>query len=150
MDEALIIGGGPAGASLAIRLARAGRPVRLIEREAGPHDKVCGEFLSFEAAGYLTEVGLDARALGAVPIAGVEILHGERSASAGLPFEALSLSRRVMDEALLARARETGAQVERGRRVTGLARRGEGWRARLDGGEEIEAAQIFLATGRPT
>jgi flavin-dependent dehydrogenase len=148
MEEALIIGGGPAGASLAVRLARAGRPVLLIEREAGPHDKVCGEFLSFEAAGYLAELGLDATALGAVPITGVDLLHRDRMAGSDLPFQALSLSRRVMDEALLARAADVGAQVRRGRRVTRLERLARGWRAHLNGGEVVEAADAFLATGK--
>ena len=37
MTHALVIGGGPAGAALATRLARAGR-------EGGPVDKVCGEW----------------------------------------------------------------------------------------------------------
>ncbi len=144
----MIIGGGPAGASLAVRLARAGRPVLLIEREAGPHDKVCGEFLSFEAAGYLAELGLDARALGAVPITGVDLTHGDRTARSDLPFQALSLSRRIMDEALLARAAEAGARVMRGRRVTRLQRLAGGWRASLNDGEVVEATDVFLATGK--
>jgi flavin-dependent dehydrogenase len=148
MEQALIIGGGPAGASLAVRLARAGRPVLLIEREAGPHDKVCGEFLSFEAAGYLTELGLDATALGAVPITAVDLRHGDLTAQSDLPFQALSLSRRVMDEALLARAADVGAQVIRGRRVVRLQRLAGQWRAQLNDGEAVEAAQVFLATGK--
>ncbi len=148
MDEALIIGGGPAGASLAIRLAAAGRPVRLIERESGPHDKVCGEFLSFEAEAYLAQVGVEARDLGAVGIEAVEILHRGDRAAAPLPFRALSLSRRVMDEALLARAARVGAAVERGRRVTGLAFVEGAWRARLDDGRVLARRRVFLATGK--
>jgi flavin-dependent dehydrogenase len=148
MEAALIIGGGPAGASLAIRLARVGRPVRLIEREAGPHDKVCGEFLSFEAAGYLAELGLDARALGAVPITAVDLLHGGLAARSDLPFKALSLSRRIMDEALLARAVEVGADVIRGRRVTRLEQSAQRWRAHFSDGEVVEASDVFLATGK--
>jgi flavin-dependent dehydrogenase len=148
MEEALIIGGGPAGASLAVRLAQAGRPVLLIEREAGPHDKVCGEFLSFEAAGYLTELGLDAAALGAVPITAVDLMHGGLTARSDLPFQALSLSRRIMDEALLARAVEVGARLRRGRRVTRVEHLGGVWRAKLNDGEVVEATNVFLATGK--
>jgi len=148
MEPSLIIGGGPSGASLAVRLARAERPVLLIEREAGPHDKVCGEFLSFEAAGYLADLGLDARALGAAPITGVELMHRDLTAQSDLPFQALSLSRRIMDEALLARAVEVGAEVLRGRRVTHLQRIDGAWRAELNDGERIEAANVFLATGK--
>ena len=44
---ALVIGGGPAGSAVATLMARAGGRVVLIEREAGPHDKVCGpEFMT--------------------------------------------------------------------------------------------------------
>jgi flavin-dependent dehydrogenase len=148
VEPALIVGGGPAGASLAVRLARAGRPVLLIEREAGPHDKVCGEFLSFEAAGYLADLGLDALALGAVPITAVDLMRRDLTARSDLPFQALSLSRRIMDEALLARAVEVGARVMRGRRVTRLERRTDKWRAHLTDGEAVEAADVFLATGK--
>jgi len=148
MEETLIIGGGPAGASLAVRLARAGRSALLIEREAGPHDKVCGEFLSFEAAGYLAELGLDAAALGAVPITSVELLYRDLTARSNLPFQALSLSRRIMDEALLARAAEVGARLIRGRRVTHLQRQAGLWRAQLNDGQVVEAADVFLATGK--
>jgi flavin-dependent dehydrogenase len=148
MDEALIIGGGPAGASLAIRLAAAGRHVRLIERERGPHDKVCGEFLSFEAVAYLNELGVDAQALGAVPIDEVEVVCGADRSRAPLPFRALSLSRRIMDEALLARAEALGARIERGRRVSGLTFEGGAWRAGLDGGGALSHRRVFLATGK--
>ncbi len=148
MDETLIVGGGPAGASLAIRLAAAGAQVRLIEGQAGPHDTVCGEFLSFEAGRSLLEVGVDPAALGATPVEAVALCRGARRSSVPLPFRALSLPRRVMDEALLARAAEAGAVLQRGRRAAGLERAGAGWRVRLDGGGSIEAARVVLATGK--
>src|SRR5437588_12938894 len=44
--DALIIGGGPAGAATALSLARAGWTVALVERKAFPRRKVCGEYLS--------------------------------------------------------------------------------------------------------
>jgi flavin-dependent dehydrogenase len=45
VSETLIVGGGLAGGAAATLLARGGERVTLFEREAGPHDKVCGEFL---------------------------------------------------------------------------------------------------------
>jgi flavin-dependent dehydrogenase len=147
MDRALVIGGGPAGAGLAIRLAQAGRAVTLLERETGPHDKVCGEFLSYEAADSLRRLGVDAHALGAVPIDRVAVCAGTRRTETALPFTALSLSRRVLDEAVLARAAAVGAEVRRGVRVTALSRNGA-WRAQGEGGEGFEAATVFLATGK--
>ncbi len=64
----LVIGGGPAGSMVAIRLASAGHPVLLLERERTAHHKVCGEFLSREAVDYLREAGVDPILLGADPI----------------------------------------------------------------------------------
>ena len=70
MEEIAIIGGGLAGSSAACVLARAGRPVLLIERTAEPHHKVCGEFLSIEAQAYLADLQYlrdGARAVSATP-----------------------------------------------------------------------------------
>jgi flavin-dependent dehydrogenase len=59
MPRALIIGGGPAGTAAAITLARAGRAVTLIERNADPTDKVCGDFLSVDAMAQAEALGID-------------------------------------------------------------------------------------------
>ena len=141
-----MVGGGPAGAALAIRLARAGREVMLVERETEPHDKVCGEFLSESAVAQLQGFGVDLSAAHA--IGRVRLLHGARAVEATLPFRALSLSRRVMDEALLDRAVEVGAEVRRGLRVTGVEPSGQGWRTATAGGETFDAREVFLATGK--
>jgi flavin-dependent dehydrogenase len=148
MSHAVVIGGGPAGAALATRLARAGREVVLIEREAGPADKVCGEFLSREAGLYLTSLGLCLPALGAVPIDALRLCERGQLATVKLPFTAWSLSRRVLDEALLALAGAAGATVRRGVKAQGLAPSEAGFRARLEDGTEVAADAAFLATGK--
>ncbi len=148
MSETVVIGGGLAGAAAATRLARAGREVVLLEREAGPVDKVCGEFLSREAGLYLTSLGLDLGALGAVPIEAVRLAMRGRVAAVKLPFPAWSLSRRVLDEALLGRAAAAGATIRRGQRARELARSGESFCVRLEDGATIEAHTAFLATGK--
>ncbi len=145
--EVAIIGGGPAGAALAIELGRAGRDVLLIEREAGPHDKVCGEFLSHEALVSLAALGVDAEALGAVPIGKLSLAAGGREVDTTLPFQARSLSRRVLDEALLDRAAAEGARLLRGQAVMEARRDGDGWRLRLREGTQVAAANLVLATG---
>lgn len=64
---------------------------------------------------------------------------------AKLPHPAAGLSRRTLDEALLAAAGAAGATVMRGRSV----RAAEALlHVRLDDGEEIEAESLFLATGK--
>ncbi|WP_200840786.1 NAD(P)/FAD-dependent oxidoreductase [Geminicoccus flavidas] len=146
--DAVVVGGGPAGATLAQALAAAGRDVVLVEREAGPHDKVCGEFLSQEAIHYLRLSGLEPGRLGAVPIAEVDVSAGGKRVTCPLPFTAYSLSRRRMDEALIELARGAGSRILRGRSVQGLERCGGFWTARLDDGDTIRAQDAFVATGK--
>jgi flavin-dependent dehydrogenase len=142
--EVAVVGGGLAGASFAALTAAAGRDVLLIERETGPHDKVCGEFLSREAQLYLRALGIDVPALGAVPISTLGFALGRRAVSVPLPFTGLSLSRRVLDEAVLTRAKRSGARVLRGQRATGIA---DG-AVRLEDGAAVDARTIVLATGK--
>src|SRR5271168_3474216 len=121
-DEVLVIGGGVAGCAAAIALARKGRRVRLIEREATPGHKVCGEFLSGEALEDLDLLGIDVASLGAVPIDYVRLAAARRAAEAPLPFPAASLTRKTLDTALIADAIAAGVRVERGRSVQSLSR----------------------------
>jgi flavin-dependent dehydrogenase len=146
--ECLVIGGGLAGAMAAMRLTQAGREVLLIEKERTAHDKVCGEFLSPEAVAYLREAGVEPLGLGAARLRRVRLAAGERAVEAALPFEALSLSRRLLDEALLTRAKEAGCVVRRGAAVERLARESDGWCADLADGERVRAASVFHATGK--
>lgn len=144
----VVVGGGLAGGAVATRLAERGCDVTLVEREAEPADKVCGEFLSAEAVGYLDALGVDVRSHRAQRLDAVRLSDGDRVASVELPFEAWSLSRRLVDAALLERAERSGARVLRGRRALGVARAADGWDVRLDGGERLDARAVFLANGK--
>ena len=131
MSRIVIAGGGIAGASAACLLARDGCEVTVLERSLGPTDKICGEFLSAEAQHYLARVGIDPVALGGHPITNVRLVRGGTLVQNALPFRGLGLSRRVLDEALLAHAERSGAAVMRG--VTA---------------NEITPELKFLATGK--
>ena len=146
--DRLVIGGGPAGAMASLRLAAAGRNVVLIERESGPHDKVCGEFLSAEAAAYLHQAGIAPRQLGAVLIRTVSISAGDKLVETALPFPAFSLSRRVLDAALLRRAEENGCQVLRGVAAEAIVSRDGERLVTLGDGRSLSASTLFLATGK--
>ena len=73
--DVIVVGAGPAGAASAILLAERGLDVLVLDRAAFPRPKVCGEYLSPEAARVLDGLGvlkaLDAA--GAVPLAGMRI-----------------------------------------------------------------------------
>jgi flavin-dependent dehydrogenase len=146
--DALIAGGGPAGAAVACHLAKAGKKTLLIEKEKHAHHKVCGEFLSFEAQTYLRELGVDPIRLGAAPLRFVRLINDRRVARASLPFTGLGLSRFVLDEQLLSRAAVYGAAIWRGHRVRRVTHPGQRWRVETNGLEAMEADAVFLATGK--
>ncbi len=151
MTSALVVGGGPAGSALAIKLATAGRDVVLLERDRAASDKVCGEFLSREAGLYIAALGIDLAKLGAVPVDSVSLCASGQSrpgVSVSLPFAATSLSRRVLDEALLERAESAGVSVKRGVLVREISKTKRGWCARTADETSIDADAVFLATGK--
>jgi flavin-dependent dehydrogenase len=114
MAGTLVVGGGLAGPAAAIWLARAGSPVTLWDRERVPAHKICGEFLSWEAQAWLSELGVDLDALGAVAIDRVRLVTARRTAVGRLGFTARSVTRRALDAAMLEAAAAAGATVERG------------------------------------
>lgn len=147
-SEALILGGGLAGSMVALDLARAGRQVVLLEKSRGPHDKVCGEFLSREALHYLGRHHVDPLALGAVPIRSVRLVMNKVQVECALPFTALSLSRRRLDAEMLRVASSAGVEVQRGACVEAVGKRDNTWYADLRGGGVLAAKNAFLATGK--
>jgi flavin-dependent dehydrogenase len=145
-SPALVVGGGPAGTAAAITLARAGIRPHLMDRQAGPHDGVCGGFLGWDAMAALRDLGVDALTLGARPIGHLRLLARARCVELALPHQAAGLSRRLLDEALIGIAQDAGAVVMRGRAV----RTADPLRPtiRLDDGEEWVGEALFLATGK--
>jgi len=146
--DVIVVGGGPAGSAAAAWLADAGARVVLVERTAGAHDKVCGEFVGADALALLHDLGVDPAGLGAVPVERLRLLHGARTAEAPLPFPAASLSRRILDEHLLDIARDRGATVRRGVAVRAAETGPGGVRVALADQSVLTAGALFLATGK--
>jgi flavin-dependent dehydrogenase len=141
---ALIVGGGPAGATAALLLARAGCPHLLIERDAETGDALCGGFLSWRTLDTLAALGIAADALNPDCVTRVRLFAGGRIAEAPLPRPARGVSRRRLDSLLLARAADAGAAIERGVAVAAAEPGG----VRLRDGSPIAADALFLATGK--
>ena len=120
--DALVVGAGPAGATSAALLARAGYRVAVIDRAAFPRDKACSEYLSPEAVRVLDRMGVVAplESAGARPLEGTIVfgprgarLQGRFGEARPAPFRptGLSVSRRLLDHAVVRAAREAGAAV---------------------------------------
>lgn len=118
--DALVVGGGPAGATAAILLAQAGWQVAIVEKTPFPRRKVCGEFVSAAGWPLLRELGVAASLLSQAgpEIRRVGLYAGATMLSANMPSAGhkvepwgRALGREHLDTALLARARQAGAQV---------------------------------------
>ena len=118
--DALVVGAGPAGCSAAILLATAGWSVALIEKQAFPRRKVCGECVAASNLPMLEALGIgDNFAARAGPeLKRVALMHGTQSVWADLPPAAeaghrwgRAIGREALDTLLLARARAAGATV---------------------------------------
>ncbi|MFN3256717.1 MAG: NAD(P)/FAD-dependent oxidoreductase [Ilumatobacter sp.] len=83
--DVLVVGGGPAGASAAIRLARAGHAVTLVERRTGRSPFTRGDLLDPTAVRELGDVGLAPVELGAHPLLGLRMWAGDRSVAVRWP-----------------------------------------------------------------
>lgn len=140
----MIVGGGPAGAALAIRFARARAPHLLIERTRETGDALCGGFLSWRTLAALEGLGVEPIALGGAAIDRVRIFAGARMAEARLPGGAIGVSRHRLDSVLLARAMAEGARIERGAGARSVADS----EVTLDDGASLVAEVLFLATGK--
>ncbi|NLG41988.1 MAG: FAD-dependent oxidoreductase, partial [Phycisphaerae bacterium] len=108
--DAVVIGAGPAGAMAALRLARQGARVLLVEKHRFPRPKVCGCCLNAAALELLAECGLadlTSRA-GAQRLSAIELGVAGKTARLGLPTGA-ALSRERLDALLVGEAIAAGA-----------------------------------------
>ena len=73
--DVIVVGSGPAGAAAAANLARRGRGVLLLDREAFPREKACGGGVPPGSVGLLNDLGLadKIRGAGFYPIHGIRI-----------------------------------------------------------------------------
>jgi geranylgeranyl reductase family protein len=160
VTDVLIVGAGPAGASLATRLARAGLDVLVLDRAAFPRHKPCAEYVSPGTVRLLHELGAGpqveaaagARLHGFVVDAGGQgSMRGHFGAAPGwngAPRYGLGISRALLDTILVTQAREAGARVQEQTRVTDVIRdsgRATGARAVTPDGPAEHRARVVVA-----
>ena len=154
--DAIVVGGGPAGAATAITLGECGLSVVLLDACAFPRSKPCGDAVSPGAIPLLEELGVwEAVAGVSTSIDGWRIQSPNGTAfdtlfdlhRQGTPPRGLCIDRLLFDDILLDEARSRGVMVRERVRVFRLLRHGGrvvGVKARGPGGEEIEIAGRFV------
>ena len=115
--DVAIVGAGPAGSTLAAILARRGVSVALIDRDEFPRDKLCGEFLSYDALPILARLGV---AFDAPSIGTCRVIARHRTYEFDFPAPARGVSRLLLDDLLFRTAGSAGAQSFAGWTTTHL------------------------------
>lgn len=150
--DVCVVGGGPAGAALAIRLRALGRSVTVIERAVPPRPHV-GESVSPGAWPVLEALGVrDLVEAERFPRARRALVRWEgatRLRRAEEDAAGVTVDRGRFDALLLERARAAGAAVLTGVAAERPVRDGDGWRVPLRGGGAPVACRFVAdASGR--
>ena len=152
--DIVVAGGGPAGATIAARLAAFGYRVVLLEKRRFPRHQV-GESLTPAILPLLDflDVRAEVEAAGFLRMAGHSVCWG--SAAPRTAYYSPDRRRRgfqcvraAFDRILLDRARQAGVRVLEGQPVQDVAEGPQGIRIRYRQGERIHAAFCVDATGR--
>ena len=104
-----IVGGGLAGLSLSIQIAKAGYRVILFEKEQYPFHRVCGEYISLESWDFLQSLGVDLRSLNVSQIKRLCVsAKNGNSFEQKLPLGGFGISRYKLDHCLAQIAKQSG------------------------------------------
>jgi geranylgeranyl reductase family protein len=142
--DVAVVGGGPAGATVARLLAARGALVVLLEAERLPRPKPCGGGLTARAVRLLPQ---EVRELVRVRAPGARVRWGPWEVEVRSPTPGVWLVLRpAFDAALVDLARQAGAEVREGARVTAARRVADGVELQA-AGATVRAHRLVCADG---
>jgi geranylgeranyl reductase family protein len=148
--DAIIVGAGPAGSTIAIMLAKAGMSVGLIDRAKFPRRKPCTGWVNANVAKLLDDLGVASKQLLARPIQDVAFHNADLSKTAVPKLGSLPgylIDRAAFDERLVNTAKRAGAQLIENREVTDLDAEESGVNVITSDGSKFHCRLLVLAIG---
>jgi geranylgeranyl reductase family protein len=150
--DVVVVGAGPAGATAATVLARAGRSVVVIDRAVFPRDKCCGDGLTTLALRELEVLGLQPKMVPNWKTVDAAWLRSPSGREVCLPLPAdgifaATTPRRELDAALVDIAEDAGAEVLQGHSLDGIRSGPSSVEVDVAGHGAIEARYVIAADG---
>jgi geranylgeranyl reductase family protein len=153
--DVVVVGAGPAGSAAAQLLARAGRDVVLVDGQAFPRDKVCGDGLIPDAHRALARLGVLDAVMAEARSSRTLSCIAPRGGRIDVPGDLAVLPRKRLDDILCRAAVAAGARMFAPVRFVAPVRSGDPATGRVvgarlrqgDSTREIRAPWVVLATG---
>lgn len=123
--DVIVVGAGPAGATAATYLARAGVDVLLLEKSTFPREKVCGDGLTPRGVKQVLALGIDVSGEDWVRNRGLRVIGGGRTLELDWPTLqdypnfGLVRTRKDFDQLIADLAVQAGTRLHQGTAVTG-------------------------------
>jgi geranylgeranyl reductase family protein len=152
-SDVVVVGAGPAGVAAAVTLARAGRPVTLVDKASFPRDKICGDGLTAGALRLLEDLGLAPGDVASWLRVDDVVVRGPAGHEVTFPLPRgrgtyAAVARRAdLDAALVDVAQAAGVKVLDGHECTGVAEHDDRVVVGVEGVGDLEATFVVAADG---